>query len=1093
MASSKIAPDVSASESDSFNIPAADLAAIADVYLKRTICEEVDLVGRLGGIETFERRLRTNFQSGLSNGVDFSERISHFGSNKPAPVYRRSYCKIVWDVLEDTTLRILLVAGLVSLILGVTVSEHKEYDWIEGVAILMAVLIVTQVTAVNDFQKEMKFAKLQEENKRQKAVTVIRDGIANIMHPSEVLVGDIVEIATGMAVPADCLLLLGNDVEAMEAAMTGESDNLKKKTVMECMMEKEEMGMVMETPDGKDHHHDVPSPLVLSGTNISQGTGLMLAIAVGSWSAEGKLRDLAEKSDEDTPLMQKLTKLAENIGKAGLAMAIITVLGLYIRFGVEMIHRDWDSSSDPMTLVEFFVTGVTIVVVAIPEGLPLAVTISLAYSVKKMQKQNNLVRRMYACETMGGANNICSDKTGTLTQNKMTVVRMYKAGGIVDFEQSASSVRTFSPEFFALLKEGICTNTTAYINEKGEEMGYKTEIALVRLLLSSGHTDYQGLRKSYQARPNKVHPFNSKRKRSSIVITVPETGHRRVHVKGASEIILSLCETMYDQDGLSSPLTPMLREDITRVIESMAEASLRTIGLAYSDIGPDVDLNAVDEEGFPMIEREKLVLLAIAGIKDPVRPEVPEAVLICQRAGITVRMVTGDNEITARAIAKECHIIENEETAVVMEGKHFYEEIGGIICENCKDVEVCTCAKDERKKKDGQKVRNDVVKNLEKFKEITEGLRVLARSRPEDKYALVTGLKQLGNIVAVTGDGTNDAPALRKADIGIAMGLAGTEMAKEAASIILMDDNFASVVNAVKWGRNIYDNIRRFLQFQLTVNIIAVTCAVVGAFTIQQSPLTAVQMLWVNLIMDTLASLALATEPPSDEHLKRKPYNRKEYIVSKIMWKHIMGQAVMQLVILFVLMYDGENILLEFQHGDEFMRNPLNTDYVRSGRLYKLNGDEDYKPYFDDPNIGPSRHFTYIFNIFVLMQLFNELNCRKIRDEWNIFQRSCSNATFWIIWVITLFAQVLMVQVGNRALSVHTAGLTVEQWLICIAFSVLPLFWRGALLLIPSGKCCQFGASESHPLEPKRTVLSLKWSGDEMRRKKSAVSKKSSH
>jgi Ca2+ transporting ATPase len=981
----------------------------------------------------------------------------------------------------------------VSLILGSSISNNTGYDWIEGVAILMAVVIVTQVSAINDLQKEKKFARLQDENQRRKAVTVVRDGTRNIVHPTEVLVGDLVEIATGMAVPADCLLLLGNDVEAMEAAMTGESDHIKKKVLLDCLGDKEQMTELLEKPDGKDHHHDVPSAFLLSGTSIAQGTGLMLAIAVGSLSAEGKLRDLAEAPDEETPLMQKLTKLADSIGKGGLVIAIITIIGLYIRFGLEMIDREWDSSSDPMTLVGFFITGVTIVVVAIPEGLPLAVTISLAYSVKKMQKENNLIRRMFACETMGGANNICSDKTGTLTQNKMTVVRMFKAGGIVDFEQSASSGRIFSPEFFALLKESICTNTTAYINEKGEEMGYKTEIALVRLLLSSGHTDYQGIRTAYQSRPYKAFPFNSKRKRSSIVITVPETNQKRIHVKGASEVLLSLCNTVLDKDGMCSPLTPTAREDINNVIESMAEASLRTIALAYRDLSPNTDITALDEEGFPVVEKEDLVLLAIAGIKDPVRPEVPDAVLKCQGAGITVRMVTGDNEITARAIAKECHIIENEEPGTVMEGKHFYEDIGGLICENCKDLEACTCTRDERKAKDGQKVRVDVVKNLDRFKEIASSLRVLARSRPEDKYALVTGLKQLGNIVAVTGDGTNDAPALKKADIGIAMGIAGTEMAKEAASIILLDDNFASVVNAVKWGRNIYDNIRRFLQFQLTVNVIAVTCAVVGAFTIQQSPLTAVQMLWVNLIMDTLAALALATEPPTDEHLKRKPYNRKEYIVSRIMWKHILGQSLMQLLVLFVLMFDGENVLLEFQHGEEFMRNPQNTDYVRSGRLYNLDGTHDYKDYFDDSDIGPSRHFTYIFNIFVLMQLFNELNSRKISNEWNIFHNSCKNPTFWIVWVITLLAQVLMVQVGSRALSVHKAGLTVEQWLISLAFAALPLVWRLPLLLIPSGKCCQFGAAESPELNPKKTVLSLKWSGDEMRRKNSAFNKKASH
>ena len=1034
----KVHPDQSSlAELQAFAIAAEDLASLGDKYLTRVGREDVEYLIRLEGPAGLEALLQTNLQSGLSASEGFDDRIEWFGSNFHPAVRRRKYWELVWEALGDTTLRILLVAGLVSLAIGLSLDSDRSRGWIDGAAILIAVLLVTQVTALNDYQKEKKFAKLQEEHSNRKAVTLIREGERVRRHPEELVVGDLVEVSAGMTVPADGVLIAANQVEVSEAAMTGESEQVKKYSLGQCL--------------SLDSGQDVTaSPVLLSGTSVGQGMGIMVVTAVGSLCAEGKLRDLTEQQDEQTPLQAKLSKLADTIGKGGLWAAVITIAVLYLRFFVELIlgNITWESGSHPRELVSYFIIGVTILVVAIPEGLPLAVTISLAYSVKKMQKEKNLVRRMQACETMGGANAICSDKTGTLTQNKMTVVRTSIGSSILDLEKFPPSVNTFNTKVLELMKEGILGNSTAYLNQDGEEVGSKTEIALLRLVMDCGVQNYVQVRKEFQTCPNTFFPFDSNRKVSSFLISRSSTHH--IHIKGAPEVVIPKCSHYFDPAQGRIPLTDALLTQFQSDIAGMAKNSLRTIALAYENL-PNYPRNptAMDSKGIPEIEKSVFTLLAVFGIKDPVRPEVPGAVKRCQEAGITVRMVTGDSEQTALAIALECNIITQDLPGVVISGRDFATRTGGTVCRNCMDRETCGCVRDARKAGKGQKVREDVVKDLGAFSDIVMNMRVLARSRPEDKYTLVTGLRQMGDVVAVTGDGTNDAPALKKADVGFAMGLSGTEMAKEAASIILLDDNFASIVNAIKWGRNIYDNIRCFLQFQLTVNIVAVAGSIIGACTIQQTPLTAVQMLWVNLIMDSFASLALATEEPTEAHLHRLPQSRTEKIVSVSMWKMICGQSVLQLTVILLMMFYGENFLPEYQHGSSYPRNPLHTTYVRSGRLYTLSGDEDYKPLYDDSDIGPSRHFTYIFNTFVLLQLFNQINCRKLGSEWNIFHRVCSNAMFWTLWVLTWVGQVVMVQAGGTALNVHKDGLTAEQWGICVGLGMTPLLWRLVLINLP--------------------------------------------
>ena len=1038
-----------------FNTQISELLVIVEAYRQRKLAEDIEAIEKEGGILAFEDKLKTSFKNGLSASDNHDERKKVFGDNRPAKDKPKSYLQICWEVLEDPILRVLSVSGLISLIIGATLDSHPAYGWIEGFAIIVAVAVVVNVTAVNDIQKQKKFKELKKRNRTGRVVTTLRDGIWTSMHPKHLLAGDIIKIENGITIPADGILIEASQIEVVEAAMTGENDNIKKVSYEEAFKLKEEYYLnnpvIIDTIKNseEDRHHELPSPVVLSGTNLAEGVGIMIVIAIGKNSAEGRIFDLAERSDEQTPLQVKLTKVAGAVGKLGLICAVITLLALYLRFIIEIASDQisWDNGEHPLLLVKFLIIGITVLVVAIPEGLPLAVTISLAYSIKKMQNENNLVRKMHACETMGGADQICSDKTGTLTQNKMTVSELWIGGNHLNVESNPVNHSTFPAEFLKILKETIFVNSTAYIDPEKGKQGSKTEIAMIMLMKDLGHSDCVESRKIYFERFNRVFPFSSKRKRSSIIITTEE-GNLRIHVKGASEVVSGCCTDYLTIDGKSHLITNETRDTIQSVIQKMTENALRVIAISYRDLNIGTEIEKFDSSGFPELEKSNLTLIGLVGIRDPIRPEVPEAVKLCQKAGITVRMVTGDNKATARAIAKECFII-SRDSQTVMEGKEFAGKTGGTVCKACK-TKVCPCPRNAKESKAQSKpIREDVVADMEAFKEIVKNLAVLARSQPDDKYTLVTGLKQLDHVVAVTGDGTNDAPALSIADIGFAMGITGTEMAKESAGIILLDDNFKSIVRAVIWGRNIYDNIRSFLQFQITVNIVAVICAMVGAITIQQSPLTSVQLLWVNLIMDSFASLALATDPPTDEHLSRPPYKKTESIIEKRMWKHIIGQSIIQIILLFIMMYAGEYFLPEFGSGKRILYHE-DSEFVRSGRMYNPDGTEDYKEFSDDPDIGPSRHFTYIFNIFVLLQLTNEVNSRKLRDELNVFGRIMMNKMFIGIWFFTFFMQVLIVSVGSYAFSCHVQGLTVEQWFICLAFSMISIGWRFVLLLIPS-------------------------------------------
>ncbi|XP_051745806.1 plasma membrane calcium-transporting ATPase 1a isoform X2 [Ctenopharyngodon idella] len=997
-------------------------------------------------------RLKTSPVDGLSGQpLDIDKRKEAFGQNFIPPKKPKTFLQLVWEALQDVTLIILEVAAIVSLGLsfykppdseskncgnaaaGVEDEGESEAGWIEGAAILLSVICVVLVTAFNDWSKEKQFRGLQSRIEQEQKFTVVRGGQVIPIPVAEIVVGDIAQIKYGDLLPADGVLIQGNDLKIDESSLTGESDHVKKS------LEKD--------------------PLLLSGTHVMEGSGKMVVTAVGVNSQTGIIFTLlgAGEDDEDeeeekkkkekekkkekktkaqdgaamemqplnsdegadgeekkksnlpkkekSVLQGKLTKLAVQIGKAGLVMSAITVIILVVLFVVDTFWVQglpWEKECTPIYIqffVKFFIIGVTVLVVAVPEGLPLAVTISLAYSVKKMMKDNNLVRHLDACETMGNATAICSDKTGTLTMNRMKVVQV----SIADKHYKKVPEPDVIPaSIMDLLTVGIsvnCAYTTKIMPPEKEgglnrQVGNKTECALLGFTMDL-KKDYQAIRNEIpEEKLYKVYTFNSVRKSMSTVLKNAD-GSFRMFSKGASEILLKKCFKILTATGEAKVFRPRDRDDmVKRVIEPMASEGLRTICLAYRDFPVS--------EGEPDWDNEneilsRLTCVCIVGIEDPVRPEVPDAIKKCQRAGITVRMVTGDNLNTARAIATKCGILQVGDDFLCIEGKEF-----------------------------NRRIRNEKGEiEQERIDKIWPKLRVLARSSPTDKHTLVKGIidstvVEQRQVVAVTGDGTNDGPALKKADVGFAMGIAGTDVAKEASDIILTDDNFSSIVKAVMWGRNVYDSISKFLQFQLTVNVVAVIVAFTGACITQDSPLKAVQMLWVNLIMDTFASLALATEPPTESLLLRKPYGRNKPLISRTMMKNILGHAVYQLTIIFTLLFAGEKIF-----------------DIDSGRNAPLHAP-------------PSEHYTIVFNTFVMMQLFNEINARKIHGERNVFEGIFNNLIFCSIVFGTFVIQIVIVQFGGKPFS--CVGLNIEQWLWCVFLGFGCLLWGQVISSIPTSR-----------------------------------------
>ncbi|CAL9151842.1 unnamed protein product [Musa hybrid cultivar] len=908
-----------------------------------------------GGVKGLANLLKTDLDRGIS-GVDMEVlcRRKTFGANTYPRKKGRSFWVFLWESWQDLTLVILMIAAVLSLVLGIKTEGIKE-GWYDGGSIAFAVILVVIVTAVSDYRQSLQFQNLNEE-KQNIHMEVIRSGRRIKVSIFDIVVGDVVPLKIGDQVPADGILITGHSLAIDESSMTGES---------------------------KIVHKDQKAPFLMSGCKVADGYGNMLVTAVGINTEWGLLMSsISEDTGEETPLQVRLNGVATFIGIAGLTVAAAVLLVLLARYftghtknpngSVQFAKGQTNVKAAVNGAIKIFTVAVTIVVVAVPEGLPLAVTLTLAYSMRKMMADKALVRRLSACETMGSATTICSDKTGTLTLNQMTVVEAYIGGRKINHLENVE----LSPITASLLIEGIAHNTSGSVFEPEdggviEVTGSPTEKAILLWGLKLGMKF-----DSERSKTSILHvfPFNSEKKRGGVAVY--QAGSEvHVHWKGAAEIVLASCTSWLDTDGSKKPMTSEA-DTFKKYIDNMAEVSLRCVAFAYRSFELEKVPDEEQRENW-LLPEDDLILVAIVGIKDPCRPGVKEAVDLCTHAGVKVRMVTGDNLQTAKAIALECGILTdaNASEPTLIEGRTF-------------------------------RMKTDAERNA-----IVEQITVMGRSSPSDKLLLVQALRRRDHVVAVTGDGTNDAPALHEADIGLSMGIQGTEVAKESSDIIILDDNFTSVVKVVRWGRSVYANIQKFIQFQLTVNVAALIINVVAAVSSGDVPLNAVQLLWVNLIMDTLGALALATEPPTDHLMDRPPVGRREPLITNIMWRNLTIQALYQVTVLLILNFGGRSIL--------HLRNDsrAHADKVKN---------------------------TFIFNTFI----FNEFNARK-PDELNIFSGVIGNRVFMGIVGITTLLQVLIIEFLGKFTS--TVRLNWKLWLvsIVIAFISWPLALLGKLLPVP--------------------------------------------
>ena len=866
------------------------------------------------------QKMNENHLNGLTDQEVIASR-QKYGENLLTPPKRPSIWKLYLEKFQDPVIRVLLVAAVFSLIISIIENEYAE-----TIGIFFAIFLATGIGFYFEYDANKKFDLLNAVGE-ETPVTVIRNGKVKEIPRKEIVVGDIVILNTGDEIPADGTLVEAVSLQVNEANLTGEL-------------------MVNKTTDPEhfDDEATYPSNAVMRGTTVTDGHGTMKVDRVGDATEIGKVaRQSTEQSDEKTPLNIQLEKLANLIGKVGFTIATLTFLiftgkDLYAYFTANTVET-WEHWLEVAQIVlKYFMMAVTLIVVAVPEGLPMSVTLSLALNMRRMLKTNNLVRKMHACETMGAITVICTDKTGTLTQNLMQV--------------HEAQVDESNPE---LVAESIAVNSTAFLEEKAEGekpsgVGNPTEVALLLWLNGKG-ADYISLRENAHT-VNQL-TFSTERKYMATLVDSPVMNKRVLYIKGAPEIVMSKC-------SLSDDKIKAYNEQLL----AYQNKAMRTLGLAYRII-PE----GKSEDCAELVAEGGMTFLGIFAISDPIRPDVPDAVKKCQSAGIGVKIVTGDTPGTATEIARQIGLwTENDTERNRITGTDF------------------AALSDEEA--------------LERVLDI----KVMSRARPMDKQRLVQLLQQKGAVVAVTGDGTNDAPALNHAQVGLSMGT-GTSVAKEASDITLLDDSFHSIATAVMWGRSLYKNIQRFIVFQLTINVVALLSVLLGAFFGSALPLTVTQMLWVNLIMDTFAAMALASISPSMDVMNEKPRKRTDFIISKAMQKNIFGTGICFLIVLMGLM-----------------------------------------AYMNNSAAGMDVHnLTIFFTVFVMLQFWNLFNASVFGTNHSIFKDAGHALGMLSVALIILVGQFVIVTFGGKVF--RTEALPLMDWVYIIGGTSIVLWigeiWRG--------------------------------------------------
>jgi len=1049
--------------------------------------EEFD---KIGGISGILKSLQTNQNLGLdiNNREDLYWRKEKFGTNKKNEFTENSYFSHLCEALGDEILIILLIAALISLTIGI-LNEGIKTGWIEGFSIILAVFIIINITAYTNLKEEREFNKLNTIN-RKKTVQVLRNGKSYSIDTEDLFVGDIILYKSGDLTDVDAIALEINSLEVDESAITGESKEVKKFLKFNLL-------------------NITNGPLIYSGCAIKNG---MCKAVVANVGENTVMRQNEKDLDTSklTPLQEKLDDLKDHICRWGYIFAIIIGMILLWKEIIVRIINDQNfwKSGFIRSAVQAITSAILVLVIALPEGLPMAVTLSLVHSTQKMKNEKNLVKYIKSCETMGNVNELCSDKTGTLTTGEMTLSRIFIFGneyivedneitianGLNTIQTTSINIDKMALDFFHL---NLANNISKYEkNEDGKlciygsmtDQGYinfvnrtqcnlsqfeminsETKEDLIKMDFNSNEkfmasTVYLENRKCYRILVKGAYDFFKQQNRFSHLVsnyTYIKNNQNNINYMSIDNLISNNEIISFDQINLKKEnlfenynlqLISFEKNNITsfdEYLEFASENCLRTIFFGFKDIPKDIYLETSKRyKDMPIIAFKKflendVILTGLCSFYDPPRNNISEAIQKCKSANVNLRMITGDDLKTAISIANKLNIINEEqcnlffeqqkqkpkwpERATDEEVKKYKKNLsdyhnylinmayeGKLHCLEGATLNIITggFSKNENYDRNEEISINNLPYLLNdeySFSIIVKNLRVIGRCSNENKLLMVIGLKQLNNIVAVIGDGTNDAVSLKNSDVGFAMGIRGTEVAKCAADIILMDDSFNSIITAIKYGRNIFDSIKKFLQFQLTINIVAVSIILIGGIALKDSPFNSVQMLWVNLVQDTFAALALATEPPSEILLTRKPVERTAKIVTKMMLINIFSQSLFQIFILVFIIFKGDAI-------------------------FNVPSDRKLDHFTWNQNVG--YHFTILFNIFVFMQIFNSISSRKLlKTEWNIFKGIFNNPLYLGIQAFTIITQIFMVQFGGRALRTHPLSLSQHLGCILIASS----------------------------------------------------------
>lgn len=850
----------------------------------------------------------TDNEKGL-NPEQVEKSRSTYGTNSFVRQSHESLAKRIWDASTEPMLVMLIFAAIITLAVNITrYFTGGEYNFLECVGIFAAIALSVVITIITEGKSAKAFEALNKINE-DTLIKVIRNGEPQLITQKEIVVGDIIMIETGDKIVADGRLFSSNDLSVDESALTGESLPVKKDAEFVCQK---------STPVAERAN------MLYSGCFVSAGNGQMLVTGVGNDTEFGQIaQELSSIEKTTTPLQEKLDKLGKQITVLGASAAAIV-------FAIEVLQFVMNGQLNLDTVSDAFITSIVLIVAAVPEGLPTIVAVSLALNIIKMSKENALVKKMIACETIGCVNIICSDKTGTLTENRMTVQKIYTGGELIDPEQLKDE----------MLLKNYCINSNANISEEDGSwsfIGNPTEGSLLAAAAKAG-VDYQELR--HAADIVRVFPFSSQNKDMSTIVR--ENGKEILYVKGNPEKIISLCTGISEEE----------KEKNFHLMEEFQNKAGRLLAFAHKELEGQYNDEEQDEV------EQGLIYDGFVVISDPLSPDVYKSIRNCRSAGIEVKMLTGDNIRTARAIANELHMLDDDHIAV-----------------EAADIEKLTD---------------------EELKEALKKIQVIARSTPLVKMRVVKLLKEQGNVVAVTGDGINDAPAIKHADVGIAMGIAGTDVTKEASDMVLLDDSFSTIIKAVQWGRGIYENFKRFIQFQLTVNVssvVVVICSILAGFS---APFTALELLWINIIMDGPPALTLGLEPIRPDLLKHKPTRRNENIISKKMLLRIFVNGI------FI------SVIFMLQHFKNFL------------------------------GAAPEEEATVLFTLFVLFQLFNAFNCREL-DDTPMFKNLLKNKLMLGVFLLVLILQGIITQFGAAVF--ETVPLSAAMWgkMLLTAFTVIIL------------------------------------------------------